>query len=397
MSNFTTLYNTAGLPTGTIVRGRINDPTWLPMNGGLYLKADYPELDTSQYLTFGNNTVQTASGTVIMQGTDLSSFAHNADYTRLVLCDTLNSTCRSTDGGLTWSNFTIPGMATVTGINFLNGQFVAYSPASFATSTNLTTWSAASSWSFPSSLNTIAIVEYFNGLYIVFGSPTTSGQVGIYTSATLTSGSFSGRWNGIEAGTTFTPLANNNLRRGVVNGAVLRVGRTTEGAPGIISTIDGINFQQSLWRATSPILPTNLSITSSGFLTTKDGQLISYTQGAAEVGGDNLVRLAMPYTQSTLINFGNLFAHMATGDTVADRLLVSESKYYQPNTYLEILPAAASAGHRCAFTPTRLIIIPSNGASSGNAYYLNIDTARFRLERPLIDGHFVDDAYIKAA
>jgi len=396
MSNFTTLYNTAGLPTGTIVRGRINDPTWLPMNGGLYLKADYPELDTSQYLTFGNNTVQTATGTVIMQGTDLQSFAHNADYSRLVFCDTSGSACRSTDGGLTWSNFTVSGITPISGISFVNGQFVAYNQTSFATSTDLTTWSASAAWSFPSGLQTIHILEYFNGLYIVFGVPNTTGQFGIYTSATLTGGSFTGRWSGIDLGTNFVPLANNNLRRGVVNGSLLRVGRGA-GTQMFVSTMDGINFNSSSFPVTAPIAPNNTNITSSGFSTSKDGALIAYSQGAAEFGGDTLVRVFIPYNQSRLVNFGNLFAHYAVGATTADRLLVSESKYYLPNVYSEVLPAGSSAGHRCAFTPTRLIIVPSNGASSNSVYYLNIDTARFRLERPFIDGHFVDDAYIKAA
>jgi len=78
MSNFTTLYNTAGLPTGTIARGRINDPTWLPMNGGLYLKADYPELDTTDFMTVGNNTVQTASGSINSTNA-LTSVSYNTD------------------------------------------------------------------------------------------------------------------------------------------------------------------------------------------------------------------------------------------------------------------------------------------------------------------------------
>jgi hypothetical protein len=388
MSNFTTLYNTAGLPTGSIARGRINDPTWLPMNGGLYLKADYPELDTTDFMTVGNNTVQTASGSISSRSA-LTSVSYNTDYSRIVVTNGLasNNLIRSTDGGLTWSNFTIPGLPAVVPLcSFVNNLFVVFYASGgaiqFATSADAVTWSSFTAMSVPSSPIGVDFLDFSNSVYIL-GYRSSSGN-GIATNATLSTG-----WVNRAASTdaTFNTVANN--RR-------LQAGRLPNG---VLMVTSGTTF----WTSTNAI---DWYIASSGGYTAVAPSAFKVTDYGSFYQDQNLglnLNACRNFLDSTIValqpndgiwnNFRNFFTR---NGGASDRVFFTESKFAEGIIQSRTLPVGSSSSTEVFMTPSRMIFLPITSGTT-SVYYVNIDNTRFRLERPFMDGTLVDDAYIKAA
>lgn len=406
MSNFTTLYNTAGLPTGTIVRGRINDPTWLPMNGGLYLKADYPELDTSQYLTFGNNTVQTATG----PAGGISYFAHTPNYSSLIVSGATTASYRqSSDGGLTWVTRSIAGISSSIGfIVYVNNMFIAYGSTSsstfFSTSTDGVTWT--STITAPQVAGgSITWMDFIGGVYVLTGSSSVdNGTVrGILTSANLASGwvargvTGTGQ-SGIGSGSVNVAGLNSNFRRSMKRrqGAIVCTQSSTSSGSsnglGFTSTVDGLNFTNEN-LGTQASLPDGLN--DFEYFTRSYQTLLDKNAARGSSALNNLVfpDLILPGTSVSLAggNYMNLYVPSASMSGV-DRVYWSESRF-AVSTYSQAVSGLSYTGSQHAvITPTRAIFfLPSN------IYYLNIDNARFRLDAHYMDGRIVDDAYIKAA
>jgi hypothetical protein len=387
MSNFTTLYNTAGLPIGSIARGRINDPTWLPMNGGLYLKADYPELDTSQYLTFGNNTVQTAAGTTPTSWNHIygDMWAHNDNYSTLILASAASSTyLHSTDGGVTWvqRTHTIGGLAQAA--CFVNNLFILITSTGAGFSSDGITWT-----SFPA-ISQNGFIDFFNGLYIWVRVSVSNTESTVYTSPTLAGATWTARFGvaGASGRSSFSllPNADGGLLR---NGDVLQFGHTDGGGPSyqIVSTTDGIVYYSTAVASPSQ----SARLTSSGFVYNTS----SVSPSRADMSrGTNGLLLYIASSGHRLNNLSNLWSVSSLSGNTTDRMLFSENKSFGEVMRNRTLPS--SINRATYFTPSRIIMIPTNSVSSA-IYYMNIDTLRFRLERPYMDGRFVDDAYIKAA
>jgi hypothetical protein len=391
MSNFTTLYNTAGLPAGTIARGRINDPAWLPMNGGLYLKADYPELDTTDFMTVGNNTVQTASGSINSTRT-LTSVSYNTDYSRIVVTNGggSNNLIRSLDGGLTWSNFTVPGLPAVAPLcSFVNNLFVVFyasgATIQFATSTDAVTWSSFTSMSGPSSPTGADFLDFSNSVYIL-GYRTTSGNATIATNATLSTG-----WvnRATSADASFNTVANNRrvqLGR-LPNGMLMATTSTT-----IWTSLNGIDWLTQGGTGYTAVASSAFRVTDYGSFYSGTSNILGLNIGSCRNFLDSTI-----VTLQTNSGIWNNFRNFFTRDGGAsDKVFFTESKFAEGTIQSRTLPVGSSSSTEVFMTPSRMIFLPITSGTT-SVYYVNIDNTRFRLERPFMDGTLVDDAYIKAA
>ena len=167
MSLFTSLYGSgAGAPIGSIVAGNVSPGgDWLPLDGTVYNKADYPELDTSCMLTVGNNTLVTRQ-TLVSGG---YFFAATASVAVWYPASAPNPTYySSSDNGVTWISRTFPGgnFGGIWNIAVANGVFFAISNSSIATiytSTDGVSWTARS---LPGA-RPLSAVGYVGGLYVL--------------------------------------------------------------------------------------------------------------------------------------------------------------------------------------------------------------------------------------
>ena len=395
MSNFTTLYNTSSLPIGTVARGSINDPTWLPMDGGLYLKSDYPQIDTSEYLTFGNNTFQTGLASGLSSTISSSGFAHNADYSKLIIYgNNGNFHLQSSDGGITWMVRSNPVATAIAHVNFINNMFVlVHTNASIYTSLDGITWtSAGTAPSFSGPPGGIGMF-YVNGLYVIYGNVGTS-AFGIYTSPTIVSPTWTARdaSSGSSNINMYSNASNKKPTAYKLNGVYYLTqyfGSDTEYY--FIATIDGINYSR-VAKVNSQLAVTRFSdydiLYSTAGLQFNLGELLTtppnfsiYPTQLSESGGQDI---------TSGLNF---YAWM-TSNGSSTRVAYSESKFAS-RTSTRTLPSPLTGGSSIFFTPNRMIVI---GYGAGQpVYYLNVDTTRFRLERPYMDDRIVEDAYIKVA
>ena len=103
--------------------------------------------------------------------------------------------------------------------------------------------------------------------------------------------------------------------------------------------------------------------------------------------------VALQASNGTWNNFRNFFTR---NGGVGDRIFFTESKFAEGTIQSRTLPVGSSSSTDVFMTPSRMIFLPITSGST-SVYYVNIDTTRFRLERPFMDGTLVDDAYIKAA
>lgn len=131
------------VPIGAIVQGQYAaDTSYLPCDGGDYLKATYPRLDTTLLETFGSNTVTARS----LARTGQTSVAFGNGIFVAITSGTANYST-STDG-VTWTARTLPGALTANGggslVAFGNGVFVAmgYNNLTAYTSADGINWTA---------------------------------------------------------------------------------------------------------------------------------------------------------------------------------------------------------------------------------------------------------------
>lgn len=166
----------SGAPIGAIAAaaGPINDQQWLPLDNGLYLKADYPNLDVSKMLTFDGQSLVT--GPTIAARTYRVN--HVTGTTWYAYSTTDNVCARSTDNGATWTAGTLPGggFPGASGghwsVSYANGLFFFHHAGTSWTNTYYTsadglTWTARSlptSWG--SGGNSIGSIGYINGRYV---------------------------------------------------------------------------------------------------------------------------------------------------------------------------------------------------------------------------------------
>lgn len=170
MSNWTSLFGGGAVPIGAIVQGQFAaDNFYLPCDGGDYLKAAYPNLDTTQLETFGSNTLTARS----IGRTGLTSVAFgNGGAGGLFVATTVGqNTCLTSPDGVTWTSRALPGVAYSllgTSVVFGNGLFVVlnYAGGVVYTSPDGITWTQraipappASQW---------AKVGFANNLFFVF-------------------------------------------------------------------------------------------------------------------------------------------------------------------------------------------------------------------------------------
>lgn len=387
MSNFTTLYNTSSLPIGTVARGSINDPTWLPMDGGLYLKSDYPQLDTSEYLTFGNNTFQTGLASGLSSAISSSGFAHNADYSKLIIYgNNGNFHLQSSDGGITWMVRSNPVATVIRHVNFINNMFVLVHPnSSIYTSPDGITWTSAGTAPIFSSAPGGNGMFYVNGLYVIYGN------VGIYTSPTIVSPTWTAR--DASGGSDMYSNASNKKPTAYKLNGVYYLTQYVAASPAyyFIATIDGINYSR-VAEVNAQLITTRFSdydiLYSTSGLQFNLGELLT-TPPNFSIYPPQLSESGLQDITSGL----NFYAWM-TSNGSSTRVAYSESKFAS-RISTRTLPSPLTGGSSIFFTPNRMIVI-GHGASQP-VYYLNVDTTRFRLERPYMDGRIVDDAYIKVA
>lgn len=181
MSLFTSLYGSgAGAPIGSILAstGVINDPDWIRLDNSVYLRADYPDLDVTNKLTFHGSSLVTgptvgAQNWNVIHITGSTWYAHSMDA---------NTNARkSTDNGATWTSCTIPANGLSWHVQYVNGlYFCTYyasgTTATYYTSTDGITWTTLT-W--PRSDHCFAGIGYIDGRYVAVatyssGAPTRS-------------------------------------------------------------------------------------------------------------------------------------------------------------------------------------------------------------------------------
>jgi hypothetical protein len=90
--------------------------------------------------------------------------------------------------------------------------------------------------------------------------------------------------------------------------------------------------------------------------------------------------------------FRNLSAASGSSGSLVGRVAVSESPLLGALRHFAVPGSPTITNLASIVTPSRAIFF-----SNAGIYYLNVDTTRFRLDRPYMDGQFVSDAFIKAA
>lgn len=167
MSLFTSLYGSgAGAPIGTIVAGNVSaGGDWLKLDGTVYNKADYPELDTGAMLTVGSNTLVTRQ-TLVAQGMVYAA------TDSVIICHPSSTGTptyySSSDNGVTWISRTFAGgnWSGVWTVSVANGVFFALSTSNSSTvytSTDGVSWVGRT---LPAA-RPLSAVGYIGGVYVL--------------------------------------------------------------------------------------------------------------------------------------------------------------------------------------------------------------------------------------
>lgn len=255
MSLFSTLYGGGGsAPIGTVVAsvGAITDPDWLPLTGGVYNRADYPDLDVSKLLTFDGNSVVTGptltSGSwKVFHVTGTTWYAHQ-------YAGSATACARSTDNGATWSSGTLPqAPGAYWPVSYANGMF--FQTRSDATSNNTYyTSTDGLAWTLRSTLPVIngyyqnyGGVLYIGGRYVMLPAYNHGAGGGLFslwsvdgvawTAVNISSGSGTASNSGQYYATTFG-------RVDVPPALGLQAYLSNVSAPGQYTSADGLT-----WRA----------------------------------------------------------------------------------------------------------------------------------------------------
>lgn len=258
MSLYSTLYGSgAGAPIGTVVAsvGAITDPDWVRLDNGIYLKADYPDLDTSKLLTFEGQSLVTGP-TITARTYRVNHISGTIWYAH----STTDNVCaRSTDNGATWSTGTLPGsgfpgasggywhVSYVNGLFFYHHSGTSYT-TSYYTSTDGLSWTLRSlpTWGSSSSIGGIG---YINGRYVAApGFSATSNLTCLYSADGITWTVGASMYSGSGTVQTNLPYGSGgwtlpiSKATGLHCGSLMYSGGTyTNGGPSFW-TVDGVNF-----------------------------------------------------------------------------------------------------------------------------------------------------------
>ncbi|MGB4060774.1 MAG: hypothetical protein WBK26_11220 [Burkholderiaceae bacterium] len=197
----------AGAPIGAMAAGKISDPAWLPLDGNLYNKADYPLLDTSRMLTFGSNNWVAGPAFANTAYNMLHLGGSNWYAANIGLANT--TAYRSTDDGATWTAATLPANGNTLAVRFVNGVLFALvagnGGSTIYTSTDLgVSWLART----VSSANYWGSVGYVGGRYILLPSYAPSASLIALWSTDLAT------WTAVTLGSTSGGAANTNFNLG---------------------------------------------------------------------------------------------------------------------------------------------------------------------------------------
>lgn len=390
MSLFSTLYGSgAGAPIGAIITGNISPGgDWLPLDGAVYNRADYPELDVSKMLTFDGNALITGvtlpSGSYkVFHMTGDNWYAYNTTGTQ---CH------RSSDNGLTWSTGTLPqnpGSAYYC-LSYSNGLFFLMHSAT-SQSANYYTSSDGLSWTSRSTLPVLngyyqsyGTVCYISGRYVALPTytPAAAGAAhSIYSpdgiSWSLSNIGLSSSGSSLSHSGMYSSTGGRvdvSSRQGILHGVA---GSTS--TPGQVASFDGLNWLQT------PHINSAGSLLSATTQTYVD---LTSTDDYAFTGGSQ-IRLGGYSRAVRNVNTLGLFKPGRATNIAIGQGFSEDFGCNRHGLLSGIVP------DRVDFSGSRLVSI----STSGVVNYMNISSTKFRAVRPIQDTELPlvgQNLYIKA-
>lgn len=353
MSTYSQLYGSGGTAIGSYVAGNLSgDADYLPADGSIYNKLDYPNLDTSSMLTIGSNTVST--GPTI--GTGITSIERGGSM--LIAYSASATYYTSTDDGVTWTSRTFPGAASL--FSYVNGVWFGFLSTS---STTIYTSSDGINWTSRTTGGSYiySCVGYVNGQYVI-GVVVGTTQFSTLRSTDLTTWTLT---NLITGGTSVSlKTRTGSLKASSSYGLVFHA--FSDSLDRVFCTTNGIQYDEIVnaveYDLTTSLLGTNSYVDNTDCFSTSTafGKHISYLPKSQTKGNGAWLQLK-----------NNIFIKGVVGG-------VYISEVFGGVTSL-ICTGSANNIKAAIVTDTKILWVNN---TTGVVQYVNLDLTKFRALYP---------------
>ena len=379
-----------GVPIGAIVLGQFaNDSTYLPLDGGDYVSATYPQLDKTNMKTFGSN--QYVSRTLPSSATWNCVTYGNSQFVAMGA-----SVCATSPDGITWTARTVAAVTFAT-VVYAGSQYVAGTTAGLIyTSPDAITWTSRGNITGFS----ITSIAYGAGLYVINGtSAATENTSHVYTSPDAVTWTVRSIAAGVNIAQVNVSFRNSKF---YANYYSVNTGTTCYT---LYTSADGITW----WPISSQILGstgTAVGINATASPVMFRNKLVhmgfATNTWVGDEGPGNWQNLPLPVQSSYMVNLDNIGAVATTsGSGTASAYPTFFS--FDFRRWLGFVPTASGkyliANNGIAASATRVVTL-SQAAATSTCQTLDIDTTKFRMPLSTPTGFECSDSdryYMKVA